>query len=119
MGWRANLLSYAGKVTLLKYVILVLPTHLLAGCKVPKAVLDRLEKLIGSFLWNNFEDKKGYHLISWSKVSKAKGEDGLGLYYFKEVSKALMGKILFNFIRRKEEKWIKWIYSKYKFKKKI
>lgn len=47
---RVNLLSYADKVILLKSLILALPTHLLVSCKVPKVVLDRMAKLMRSFL---------------------------------------------------------------------
>lgn len=45
-GWRAKLLSFAGKVVLIKSIIFSIPIFCLAGCKVPYSVIDKIERLV-------------------------------------------------------------------------
>lgn len=72
---------------LLKLVILALPVYILAGSKVPKAVIDKVEKLMRNFLWDNENDN---HPINWKIISKSKEEGGLALFSLRDISKALM-----------------------------
>lgn len=44
-SWKANTLSFGGKLTLIKSVLSSLPTYYLAIFKVPQGVLESLEKL--------------------------------------------------------------------------
>lgn len=68
--------------------------------------MDRLKKLMRSFLWDSNQDKRGLHLIGSDKVTKSK-ERGLGLHHKGEISKGLICKNLFLLIKRKDESWIK------------
>lgn len=81
LGWRSKLLSFAGKITLIKSVILSIPTYYLAGCKLPMAVINKIERLIRNFLWSKDDHSHHYHLIIWKQISKAKDEGGLGLFH--------------------------------------
>lgn len=59
-----------GKVTLIKSTILSLPIYLLAGCKVPYSLFDKIEKLIRNLLWNDDNGPRHFHLISWNTITK-------------------------------------------------
>ena len=37
---------------------------------IPKSILDKLGKLIFSFLWGSTAVKKKYHLVDWLSLSK-------------------------------------------------
>lgn len=52
-GWRAKLLSMAGKVTLLRSTIFTIPIYQLVGCLVPLAIIDKIKKLARNFIWSN------------------------------------------------------------------
>lgn len=95
-GWRTKLLSFAGKITPLKSVIQSYPIHLMAGCKVSKSVMDKIEKLMRSFLWEKENDKSGIRMVGWNKISKPKINGGLGLSRFRDIYVSSMQKPLFS-----------------------
>lgn len=57
--WRSKLVSFAGKITLIKYNILAILIYLLAESIVPK-VVDKIEKLMRNFLWDNKNEKEKF-----------------------------------------------------------
>ncbi|XP_019255054.1 PREDICTED: uncharacterized protein LOC109233627 [Nicotiana attenuata] len=50
-GWHGKLLSYGGRVTLIRHVPQSLPIHLLSTVSPPKTVLRQIEKLAANFFW--------------------------------------------------------------------
>ncbi|XP_022003449.1 uncharacterized protein LOC110900899 [Helianthus annuus] len=54
--WKANTLSIAGRLTLIKSVLDSLPTYYFSLFKAPKKVVDVLEGLMRRFLWGGTED---------------------------------------------------------------
>lgn len=54
-------LSFAGRVTLIHYVLSSIPLHVLSFVYVPTNVLYQLEKEIRAFLWGHPSDVKGFH----------------------------------------------------------
>jgi len=71
-GWRGRLLSYAGRLTLLKPCLASIPIYLLSIIKSPKWAIKMINTHMGHFLWNNTEDHHKYHLASWQLVSQKK-----------------------------------------------
>lgn len=49
-GWKANVLSYGGRVTLIKSVLSVLPLHCMQVFKLPKGVIREIDKIRRNFL---------------------------------------------------------------------
>ena len=47
--------------------------------KMPKAVVERLDRIRRNFLWEGKSNKKKLHLMKWSEVIKPKSCGGLGL----------------------------------------
>lgn len=113
VGWRSKLHSFAGKIMLIKLVILFIPNYVMAGSKVPTAVLRKIKTLMRNFLWNHDHDKRKMHLIDWDQISKPKEEGGLGIFRLADLRKALMCKNLFQLLSLKDQVWVQWIYSSY------
>ncbi|CAN1815182.1 Putative ribonuclease H protein At1g65750 [Linum perenne] len=78
-GWKARLLSFGGRVVLLKSVLSHLPTYFLSILRIPATVLAKLESIQKRFLWGGLEEKRRIHLISWDWVKTAKCIGGLGV----------------------------------------
>lgn len=68
-GWKASLLSMAGRVTLTQLVTSAIPSYLMQGCFLPSRVLNCLDKLNRDFIWGSSEVKKKMHMINWEKVT--------------------------------------------------
>lgn len=49
--WKAKMLSFEGRITLIKSVLNILPTYFKSLFKAPQGILDTLEKIRSNFLW--------------------------------------------------------------------
>ena len=61
-GWKGRLLSYVGRLTLLKASLASIPIYLMSIIKFPKWAVNMINSHMARFLWNNNEDKHKYHL---------------------------------------------------------
>lgn len=61
-GWKTNLLSMAGRVTLAKAVLNAIPFYRMQTTVLPKGVCQEIEKKIRRFIWGSHTD--GHHKIS-------------------------------------------------------
>lgn len=62
--WRAKLLSFGGRLTLIKNVLGSLPIYYLSIFKIPSSVVNKLEGIRRRFLWGGGSDKLS---IPWVK----------------------------------------------------
>lgn len=84
-GWKGRLLSGAGKEILLKVVVQAIPIYSMSCFLLPRSFCDELNKLMAGFWWNNSNEDRKIHWISWEKLCKPKDEGGMGfrhLYAF-------------------------------------
>lgn len=72
--WKANSLSYVGRVFLIKSMIHVIPTYVMSSFLLLKVLYRKIESLTTNFWWG--ENK--IHLIRWNKLCKSKQQGGLG-----------------------------------------
>jgi hypothetical protein len=50
-NWKARLLNLAGRTTLVRFVLSVIPIYLLIVIKIPKWVIKSIDKIRREFLW--------------------------------------------------------------------
>lgn len=73
-SWSSSILSYGGRVTLLKSVLTALPLHYMQAMKLPKGVINHIDKARRSFLWKGNEACKGINcLVNWETVCTSNG----------------------------------------------
>jgi hypothetical protein len=78
-GWRAKLLTYAARLTLIKVCLATIPIYLLSFFKFPKWALDLINTQMANCLWNDFEGHRKIHLANSKLVCKRKEYGGLGI----------------------------------------
>ncbi|KAL7614622.1 hypothetical protein Lser_V15G08580 [Lactuca serriola] len=78
-SWKANSLSFGGRLTLIKSVLDSLPTFYMSLFKAPLRIIDQIEKIRRRFLWGGSELKRIIHLVDWNKVIAPKSDGGLGV----------------------------------------
>ena len=76
MTWRANLLSKAGRLVLIKTVLNSLPLYYLGQFTMPKVVAKKIISLQSKFLCGSNHDKKGMAVVSWSQIQLPKEARG-------------------------------------------
>ena len=78
-GWKGRLLSYGGKLTLLKSCLASIPIYLMSVIKFPKWAIESLNSQMAHFFWNDHEGRKKYHLANWPLMARKKDFGGLGI----------------------------------------
>ncbi|XP_055824348.1 uncharacterized protein LOC129892832 [Solanum dulcamara] len=58
-GWQAKIVSYGGRVTLIKHVIQALPVHLLSASSPPATTIKQIQKITANFFWRWMNDTIG------------------------------------------------------------
>ncbi|KAL7195612.1 hypothetical protein ACSBR1_035778 [Camellia fascicularis] len=61
--WKRKLLSFGGRLTLIKAVLSSLPMYYLSLFKLPTSASKLLDKIQARFLWGGSELKKKLHLV--------------------------------------------------------
>lgn len=90
-------LSKGGRVTLIKAVLVSIPSYYMSLLVIPGEVANQIKKHQRDFLWKGEEDGRGHHLVAWSKVCSSKQKGGLGLRRLEAIIKALLCKWLWRF----------------------
>ncbi|KAL0926686.1 hypothetical protein M5K25_002930 [Dendrobium thyrsiflorum] len=82
-GWKAKLLSFAGKVQFIRYTITNIIVYWLRGALIPKTIIKTIGKNCSNFLYFSGGGSQGkrLHLISWSNTCKPVSKGGLGIAY--------------------------------------
>ena len=91
-GWKRRLLSFAGRLILIKFVLSSLPIYYLSMFKMPTGVVRELEWLEASFLWGGNGLKRKVHLMKWAEVTKNMDLGGLGIKRIKDINVSLLFK---------------------------
>ncbi|KAL0920983.1 hypothetical protein M5K25_008006 [Dendrobium thyrsiflorum] len=80
-GWKAHLLSFAGRLQFLKFTILNSIAYWIRGSILPKTIIKAINKLSSKFLFfGNTDITHKLHMIAWAKVCRPMSLGGLGLH---------------------------------------
>ncbi|XP_028549943.1 uncharacterized protein LOC114579456 [Dendrobium catenatum] len=81
-GWKANLLSFAGRLQYLKFTIQNTIAYWIRGAILPKYVHKFLKKTSSKFLFfGDVNSNKKLHMIAWNKVCLPFSKGGLGISF--------------------------------------
>lgn len=105
-------LSRGGRLTLIQTVLSSIPTYYMSLFKMSASVVNKVEKLMRSFL-RGVEEGKRDHLVKWERWANSKEEGGLGVGSLKEKYEALCAKWLWRFPMEPNSLWAMVVKSKY------
>jgi hypothetical protein len=78
-AWKASLLSIAGRVQLVKFVIQSMMIYSISLYSWPISLIKEVEKNIRNFIWSGDPDKRKLVTVSWKKLCRPFAQGGLGL----------------------------------------
>ncbi|WOK96358.1 hypothetical protein Cni_G05065 [Canna indica] len=104
--WAKQLLSQAGKSTLLNSVVSSIPVYSLSTSWVSEGVVKKISKASRDFFWGADNNKKSARLISWSRVTASKAVGGLGLRDIVGMKKAMLIKRVFSVLNEDKRLWV-------------
>ncbi|KAL2232501.1 UNVERIFIED_CONTAM: hypothetical protein Sindi_1430100 [Sesamum indicum] len=108
-GWEGMSISYAGRVQIIKYVLLALSLYWASAFVLPKAIIKEVEKRLRTFLWKGISNT-GYAKVAWKDVCKPVVEGGQGIKDIEILNRALMTKKLCDVVRcDRTSIWVEWL----------
>ncbi|XWS54084.1 hypothetical protein CRYUN_Cryun10bG0058500 [Craigia yunnanensis] len=77
-GWKSDLLSIGGQVTMMKSVLACLPVYYMSLFQISNTIKLVLERILRRFLWGGSSIKRKMHCVDWKSVCNLKENGGLG-----------------------------------------
>ncbi|GJX74023.1 RNA-directed DNA polymerase, eukaryota, reverse transcriptase zinc-binding domain protein [Tanacetum coccineum] len=105
-GWKANLLSIGGRLTLIKSVLGSLGIYYLSIFKAPETVVKSLESLRAAFFWGSHENSKKLVWVKWSNILASLDKGGLGVGSLNAFNKALLLKWRWRLFQNPYALWV-------------
>ncbi|KAJ3707828.1 hypothetical protein LUZ61_011533 [Rhynchospora tenuis] len=112
-GWKAHTLSYAGRLVLLKSVLLSLPVYAFSVNLYPKVTIRELTSLARKFFWGKTQKNRFLSMIAWDKITIPVTEGGLGVKDLNIFNNALMLKMVWRIASNQNNLWVQIIKDKY------
>ena len=100
--WTNRLLSIGGCLVLIRSVLSSLPLYWMALVPIPSSILDKLKKLIFSFLWGSSAKQKKFHLVDWHLLARPISLGGWGIKHLPSFSLSLRLKSFWNALNNNE-----------------
>ncbi|MCH81151.1 putative non-LTR retroelement reverse transcriptase, partial [Trifolium medium] len=113
VAWKANHLSFAGRVTLAKSVIEAIPIYPMMTNRIPKTCLEEIQKLQRKFIWGDTDERRKYHDVNWKIVTKPKCMGGLGLRRLETMNQACLAKVGWKLYTGADDMWCEVLRGKY------
>ena len=64
-GWKANLLSLAGRAVLIQVSTSTIPNYIMQCTALPKKLLGNIDRVNRNFLWGSTNEAKKVHWVGW------------------------------------------------------
>ncbi|KAK6780086.1 hypothetical protein RDI58_022270 [Solanum bulbocastanum] len=96
-GWQDRLLSYAGKIILIKHTLQSIPIHIMAAISPPSTTIKYIETIIADFFWGREQDKRKYHWASLETMCLPYADGGVGIRRLIDIFTSLQYKLWWNF----------------------
>ena len=106
--WTCKFLSYAGRLQLIKSVLMSIVNFWAAVFRLPSKCMKEIEQLCAAFLWLGPELKTSGAKVAWTSICKTKNDGGLRLRAFKEVNLVCGLKLIWRMLTGKSL-WGRWI----------
>nr|GEV40391.1 copia protein [Tanacetum cinerariifolium] len=110
-GWKANMLSSGGHLTLIKSVLGSLGIYYFSIFKAPEVVIKILESLRASFFWGATGDKRKLAWIKWSNILASLEKGGLRVDSLKAFNNSLLLKWIWRLLKSPSALWVKVLKS--------
>jgi len=112
-NWSPKLLSYAGRLQLIKSVLFGVQTYWSRVFVLPQKVLKLIQTACRVFLWTGKSGTSKRALIAWERICLPKTAGGWNVIDLKVWNQAAICKLLWNLANKKDVLWVKWVHEYY------
>lgn len=111
--WAAKLLSYVGRVQLIKSVLFVIQMYWSQVFILPHKVLKLVQSACRTFLWTGKAEISKRALVNWEKVMLSNHAGWLSIINLKLWNRATIYKQLWSLAQEQDIIWIRWVHGFY------
>ncbi|KAK6131947.1 hypothetical protein DH2020_034308 [Rehmannia glutinosa] len=111
-GWDRLLLSMAGRLLLIRFVLSSMPLYFLQVLHVPKVMINKFHRLFARFLWGSSDSNTKMHWARWTNICFPLEEGGLGLRNLTDINVAFEIKLWWH-LRTGCSLWSSFMRKKY------
>ena len=90
--WVEKYASCGANKTLIKSILQALPVYAMGIFKFPASLCEELSHIIRNFWWGDEDDRRKTHWLAWDKLTRPKGEGGMGFRNLRLFNQALLTK---------------------------
>jgi len=108
-GWKMNLLSRSGRITLAKSVVTAMPIYTMQNHWLPFGICENIDAIFRSFIWG----RNYCHWVNWKNLTMPKSRGGLGIRTAKNLNISLLGKHIWDILHQPQKLWVQMLRHKY------
>lgn len=82
IAWKWQVLSFAGRATLLQSIFLTFSLYIISFIYFPTSLVHLIKKELRAFLWDHPITHRDIHRIACNKICISKNSENLGYYFF-------------------------------------
>ncbi|XP_071700079.1 uncharacterized protein [Rutidosis leptorrhynchoides] len=112
-GWKVSLLSFGGRLTLLKSVLGSLGVYYFSLFKCPEGIIDKLEALRAGVFWGSYDNSKKMHWVNWEQTLASYDKGGLEVGSLWAFNYGLMFKWIWRYKNDPNSLWAELIRAVY------
>jgi hypothetical protein len=112
-GWGGQLLSCAGREVLIKANAQAVPTYPMSYFRIPTPSCKKVKNIISNYWWGSSADNHKIHWQRWSKLTRPKGDGGMGFRDIPLFNQAMLGKQGWRLMMRPESLCARVLKGKY------
>lgn len=105
--WSAKLLSYAGRIQLVKSISFVITNYWLTVIPLPKMVIKKINSICRALKWTGSDAGSRKSPVAWRNMCKPVSQGGLVLVDLEVWDKCASIKLLWNLCNKRDNLWIK------------
>ncbi len=108
-------LSWMGQATLIKSVALSTPLYAMLAFKFPKKLNEEMDAMIQKFWWNpRAKSNRVFTPLAWKNLCRPLSEGGLGFKSFESFNEAMITKLAWWVLSKRDSLCVKVLRAKYK-----
>ncbi|CAK8562737.1 unnamed protein product [Lathyrus sativus] len=111
--WTVWLLTYAGRLQLINYIMFAMTNYWLTCFPFPKTVLQKIESICRIFLWTGGFKGNRKALVAWKQIYNPRSHGGLNIVDIEVWNKSTIMKLLWNLSGNEDSLWVKCVQTYY------
>lgn len=112
-AWKAKQMSQASRCILIQSVLDALPSYMIQTIELPRGVIEKMEKRIRQFFWDEWDGNRKMHSLAWGEICRPKEQGGLGLKDLRKQNMAFLVKLGWQMFTERDKMWVKMLWAKY------